>query len=792
MTSTRVPIGRVFCVLFVLAAGAVTGGAGLPESAGANGDIVERFSRVATFPVFENVIAAGGTRNETTVAEIVAASRDGRTLVYTDSPGERIGFTDITDPADPQPLGTLAMGGEPTSVAVTDRYALVAVNTSPSFVTPDGELVVVDIHDPTVPSIVTTIDLNGQPDSISISSRGRYAAVVIENERDEDLGDGSPPQLPGGSLIIVDLVGAPTSWTTRSVDLTGIADLFPDDPEPEFVDINENNKAVVTLQENNHIVIVDLKTGTIENDFSAGFVTLHGVDGEEDGVISLTDTIAHIPREPDAVTWINNNKLVTANEGDLDGGSRGFTVFHRNGTVQFDSGASFEKIAVRHGHYPEGRSDAKGTEPEGVTFAKFGGDGYLFVGSERGSFVAVYRITENKHPEFLQLLPSGLGPEGLLPIPQRGLLIVSSEEDAPPLGVRATITIHRLGRDASSYPHLVSTGASPIPWSALSGLTADPTDPTRLYAVWDSYFAESVIFTIDISHTPAVITDAVTFAAAGYDPEGIALAPDGTTWIASEGNASDSVPNLLIKIDGATVTEIGLPDAVIACRAASANRGTLGSGFEGLTVVPDGASYKIIVAQQRGWDYTTAGCEDLDDDPSGANAGEPAFTRLWIYDPTSATWDHTAYELDAKPVDAAWIGLSEVTLVGTDLVLIERDNRTGSFAVTKNLVNVSLASALDAQGVARVEKARFDLIGPLEATNGWITDKPEGFTVNAVGEAFVVTDNDGVDGWSGETQFLRLGPVAALFDITPEPEIPEAPTPVLLGLVAIAGIGATG
>ena len=43
------------------------------------------------------------------------------------------------------------------------------------------------------------------------------------------------------------------------------------------------------------------------------------------------------------------------------------------------------------------------------------------------------------------------------------------------------------------------------------------------------------------------------------------------------------------------------------------------------------------------------------------------------------------------------------------------------------------------------------------ATNGWITDKPEGAAVARDGRVFVVTDNDGVEDWSGETSFLRLG-----------------------------------
>src|SRR5699024_11084699 len=98
--------------------------------------------------------------------------------------------------------------------------------------------------------------LDGQPDSIAISPDGRYALIAIENERNEDDNDGQLPQLPAGYAVIVDLQGAPQQWPLRRVELTGIADRFGDDPEPEFVDINANNIAAVTLQENNHVVLI--------------------------------------------------------------------------------------------------------------------------------------------------------------------------------------------------------------------------------------------------------------------------------------------------------------------------------------------------------------------------------------------------------------------------------------------------------------------------------------------------------------------------------------------------------
>jgi hypothetical protein len=65
--------------------------------------------------------------------------------------------------------------------------------------------------------------------------------------------------------------------------------------------------------------------------------------------------------------------------------------------------------------------------------------------------------------------------------------------------------------------------------------------------------------------------------------------------------------------------------------------------------------------------------------------------------------------------------------------------------------------------VAAGEKSLFDLMPHLLSTNGWITDKPEGTAVSSSGRLYVVTDNDGVDDWSGETWFFDLGRYWRLF-----------------------------
>lgn len=45
----------------------------------------------------------------------------------------------------------------------------------------------------------------------------------------------------------------------------------------------------------------------------------------------------------------------------------------------------------------------------------------------------------------------------------------------------------------------------------------------------------------------------------------------------------------------------------------------------------------------------------------------------------------------------------------------------------------------------------------MAAGKGWVPDKIEGFTVTRDGQAYAVTDNDGIDDAVGETLFLRLG-----------------------------------
>ena len=717
------------------------------------------FSRIATFPVYLNTDITAET-----VAEIVTASKDGNTLIYTDGKTEKLGFVDITNPSTPLAAGTTALGGEPTSVAVAGQYALAAVNTSANFVSPSGNLQVIDIASH---SLITSFDLGGQPDSIAVSPDGRYAAIVIENERDEDLGDGVPPQAPAGYMVIVDMLGAPSEWALRHVSFTGLSGMrFADDPEPEFVDINRNNIAVVTLQENNHLALVDLASGNIVNHFSAGTVDLSQIDTSKDKIIELNSSLTDVPREPDGVSWISNSQFVTADEGDLDGGSRGFTIFNTDGSIAHAAGNSVEHVIVRHGHFPDKRAGKKGIEPENAEFAKFGNDKLLFIGSERASVALVYKLKKHGAPKLLQVLPTAVKPEGLLAIPQRNLFIVAGELDSRDDKIRSALSIYQRGHTAN-YPTVISKNrrdGTPIPWGALSGLAMDREDNDTAYTIQDSFYEKSRILKLDIDHVPAKITKEIVLkdmmgklaavnplmvnsdSTVNLDPEGIATRKDGGFWMASEGKgsvgSSDRTLNLLLRVH-----KRGLIEEVVTLPTTVNNR-QVKFGFEGVTTVDTSDGEVVYVAFQREW------VGDVKN-----------HVRIGRYDTASSEWSFFYYPIETPlSINGGWVGLSDLTYLGNDeFAVIERDNQGGPDAAIKRLYKISIKNLVSVTDdgstpdfpVVTKTLVR-DLMDDLKATGGLVLEKIEGLAVTKKGTVLVVNDNDGVDDSNGETQLLIL------------------------------------
>ncbi|MEH3128936.1 MAG: esterase-like activity of phytase family protein [Mycolicibacterium neoaurum] len=723
----------------------------LPES--------ERYHRLATYPVYLNRPAGTDPAAET-AAEIATASSDGNTVVHTDAAAARIGFVDISDPLKPIGKGTISLqelgraGDRPTSITAAGEFALVVIDgTGADLTNPSGRLDVIRIADRTR---VRSIDLGGQPDSIALSPDGAFAAIAMENRRDEDFtpaggAEGDLPQPPTGFVQLVTLAGGPGQWRTRRVDFdidqARAAGLdTPEDLEPEYVSINKRGQIAVTLQENNGIAIIDGNTGAVSSMFSAGTQAVEGIDIHDDGTVDQRGAIAAAPREPDAIGWIGDDHVVTANEGDWKGGTRGWTVFDAaTGGVVWDAGNSLEKLAVRTGMHVESRAEARGPEPEGLISTEIGGRPMVLVASERSNFVAAYDVGDPKAPAFRQILPTTAGPEGILAIPSRNLLVVSSETDEAADGVRSAITIFGYGGayagiDAGRpvFPSVVSgdLDGTPIGWGALGALAADPAAPDRLFTATGGAYGPARVLSIDLSKTPALIDSELTItdngSPASLDIEGLAVRPDGYV-LAAEGR--DGAGNELVNVapDGAIKDHVRLPADVAA--------GPAGQGLQGVAI--DGET--IWVSLQR----------TLDGDP-------PGVVRLGRYTPANRQWDWFGYRLEPTESEGDRMSLSEIAVYDGALLVLERDNRAGPEARVKAIYRVELPTGPGAAGTAEPpvlpKTLARDLLPDLAATKGFVQEKAEGFAVAGNANLYVVTDNDGAGGVTGETVLLNLGP----------------------------------
>ena len=727
------------------------------------------FTRVSTFPVCLQQDPNCDT-NIQRRAEILDVSTDGNLIIYTDPPRSTVGFVDISDAQSPQGGGTRDLPGVPTSLAIHENFAIVTVDRPETSGESNGSLEIINL---TSRVIARSILIAGVPDSVAVSPDGTRALVAVENP---NINGSDQPPIPG-FLVALDISDAdPANWATTDLALTGLADIVPDDPEPEFVDINSDNLAVISLQSNNHLVLLDLNTNMIIADFTAGALNVDQIDatnGEIDRV-EQTERLVGVVREPDGVAWINSTHFATANEGDLNLASRGFTVFNTSGEVVFDVGNGLEHEAARLGHYPEQRSDEQGNEPESAEVGVFGDDRLLFIGSERGDLVYVYDVADPSAPLAIQSLPTPASPEGIKAIGSRNLLAVAGEEDNRSDGVRSAISLYEYDFVAQSYPSLISENRSdgtPIPWGALSGLAVDPSNDTILYSVEDSAFDSNRIFRIDISTQPARLTDEIrltdannviaTLAISGetsdrgsfdgndrddllnadgtvdLDLEGISTASSGGFWVVAEGRGDadntlfepiDAV-NLVVRVNDTGVIEeaIRLPPNVDAIQQ--------DQGFAGI-VEFDGTLY---VPFQRPWVNETA-------------------HRIGRYDLTTEQWDFVFYNSDApESQNGGTVNLAAISVTPSgEFRLIESDSEAGFDAAVKRIYGADLAGAAVNLTLSKTLIRDLLLEGDIPVDGGVVFDNMQAMTVLSDGRIFLVNDNDGTRNNVGETRLIEI------------------------------------
>lgn len=143
----------------------------------------------------------------------------------------------------------------------------------------------------------------------------------------------------------------------------------------------------------------------------------------------------------------------TDSDGDIDEilsyGGRSFSILDSTGALVFDSGDMIDQIAaLQLSKYDDGRSDNKGSEPEGITVATVAGRTYAFVGLERSQSTLVFDVTNPANVTYTTALihPGDTNPEGLVVVSAtdsptgRPLVLVANE-------VSQTLTIFELITD---------------------------------------------------------------------------------------------------------------------------------------------------------------------------------------------------------------------------------------------------------------------------------------------------------------------------------------------------------
>lgn len=348
---------------------------------------------------------------------------------------------DLSDPLNPQLLRRVQIGtavGTPNSVAVHPHhdYFLVAIGRTAS----TGLVAAYRLSDG---AFLDSVAVGIQPDSIAIAPNGQHA--VVANEAEGVASQGATPSNNGGagSLSILDLTGfngvAPGELSVTNVALPSLAGVpgvstdrtddlarlsvnnTPGTLEPESVAFSKNSRfAYVTLQENNAVVQVEVRTGQLT--VFGLFKTTHLADLTPNWSYQPGETLTAF-REPDGIALDQTGRFfVTADEGDTRNatgtagprGGRTVSVFDAEaGVLLGDTGSQLDDAADEAGIYPDNRSNRGSSEPEGVDLTHYRGLTLVAVTLERANAVALIDVSEPAAPVVKDIESVGTGPEGI-------------------------------------------------------------------------------------------------------------------------------------------------------------------------------------------------------------------------------------------------------------------------------------------------------------------------------------------------------------------------------------------
>lgn len=281
-----------------------------------------------------------GPPYNTSAAEIVSHDPWSQRLFVVNAQATRIDVIDIHDPRTPTKLGSVDMtpyGAVVNSVDVHNGIVAIAVEAVVK--TDPGKVVFIDCD----LNFLGTIQVGALPDMVTFSPNGLWLLVANEGEPNTYNNFGSetngPSIDPEGSVSIIDLSWDVQHATVRTATFTAFngATLDPSiriygpnatvaqDLEPEYIAISPDSKtAYVTLQENNAIATIDIRTARVTKLTGLGFkdhsLPGNGLDAsDQDGAINIANWPLKGVYMPDSIASYKaggQTFLVMANEGD--------------------------------------------------------------------------------------------------------------------------------------------------------------------------------------------------------------------------------------------------------------------------------------------------------------------------------------------------------------------------------------------------------------------------------------------------------------------------------------------
>ncbi|MGE0470469.1 MAG: choice-of-anchor I family protein [Nitrospira sp.] len=271
---------------------------------------------------------------------------------------------DLSAPETPVLVQEVPLGGKPNSVAVHGGVVAVALEGTQK--TDPGTVKFFN----TSGMLLNQLTVGSLPDMLTFSPNGRWLLVANEGEPNSyHQVDSIDPE---GSVSIIDMRGDVTSLTqfdvrtatfhsgipqenASSIRIFGPNATFEKDLEPEYITVSKDSRmAWVTLQENNAIAILDIRSATFTKIVGLGFKDhlqagnkLDASDRDEpgssnNGVINIRNWPVLGMYQPDSIAAYRvkgKTYLVTANEGDARDYT-GFAEEARVGALALDA-ASF-------------------------------------------------------------------------------------------------------------------------------------------------------------------------------------------------------------------------------------------------------------------------------------------------------------------------------------------------------------------------------------------------------------------------------------------------------------------